>query len=140
MAKQRMIRPEPEPAGNTEVLRAHVLDERLLRENAETNFGLYGYYGLSVFYPAGEWTRDRILTEKLKDAAQLTVLRVDDLVIEGLRVLPTGAEPHGDIVEALVTGRAGDHPGHLDPLVAAVMGARHHVEDNPFHRPGEEMP
>lgn len=70
MVKQRMIRAEPAKAGDAEALRAHRLDERVLRENAETSFALHGFYGLSVFCPAGTWSRDRILAEKLNIAAQ----------------------------------------------------------------------
>ena len=137
MTKQRMIREEPEPPGEAEVLRAHLLDAQLLRENAETNFALYGFYGLSVFYPAGDWTRDRILAERLRDAAKITVLRRDDLAARDLRVLPTGMLPHGDIVSILTTGQPDGDAGDLDALIAAARAVRHHVEDNPHYRGGE---
>lgn len=140
MTKQRMIREEPEASGDAQVLRAYPLDEQSLRENAETNFGLYGFYGVSVFYPIGDWTMDRILTEKLSEVAQLTVFRRDDLDASDLRVLPTGTAPHGDIVGLLVTGRPDDLAGDLETLIAAVLASRHHLEGNPYHRSGEEIP
>jgi hypothetical protein len=138
MSKQRMIREEPDAAGDAEVLRAHLLNSQLLRENAETNFALYGFYGLSVFYPVGDWPKDRILAEKLQDAAKVTVLRRNDLAARDLRVLPTGAEPHGDIVGALTTGHPGGDAGDPNALIAAIRAVRHHVEDNPHYRRGDE--
>ncbi|HET7387610.1 MAG TPA: hypothetical protein VFJ19_13215 [Nocardioidaceae bacterium] len=140
MTRQRMIRDEPEAHGDAEVLRAHPMDEQSLRENAETNFGLYGFYGLSVFYPIGDWTKERILTEKLSEVTQVTVFRRADLATSDLRVLPTGAEPHGDIVGVPVTGRPENLPADRDALIAAVLASRHHLEQNPYHRGGEEMP
>lgn len=137
MVKQRLIRDDLPLDGDVEILRAHLLDDDLLRRNAELNFELYAFYGVSVFHPTGVWTKDRILAEKLNNAAQLTVFTVAALAASGLEVLATGAEPHGDIVILGTTGRNGEDPGDLDSLVSNVQSTEHRVEDNPHHRPEE---
>ncbi len=139
MVKQRLIRDDPPLDGDVEILRAHLLDDDLLRRNAELSFEFYGFYGLSVFHPTGAWAKDRILAEKLNNAAHLTVFTVAALAATGLEVLPTGAEPHGDIVILGTTGRNDDDPGDLDTLVSDVQSTEHRVEENPHHR-HEENP
>lgn len=140
MPRQRLIRRAEPLAADTQVLRGHLLDEGLLRESAAANFELYGFYGLSVFYLTGGWSKDRILVEKLNGAPRVTVLTAGDLEAKDLRVLPTGAEPHGDIVGQLTSGLAGDEPGDLDALIASLLATRRRVEDNPHYRGAEEAP
>ncbi len=92
-----------------------------------------------MFHPTEAWPKDRILAEKLNNAAHLTVFTVAALAATGLEVLPTGAEPHGDIVILGTTSRNDDDPGDLDSLVSDVQSAERRVEENPHHR-HEENP
>lgn len=136
VSRVRVLREEPLLAGDEEVIRGGPLSSDVLRTNAEANFRLFGFYGLSVFCASGIWSRDRILGEHLRRFSVASIPRVDDLRELGLKVLLTGREPHGDIVGLLTTGIPGESPGERESLVAAVASARHHVVSNPYF--GEE--
>lgn len=71
--------------------------------------------------------------------SHLTVFTVAELAANDLVVLPTGAEPHGDVVTVGTSDRSSDAPGDLGALVAAVRSTNHREEENPHHR-HEEHP
>ena len=138
MVSLRFIRDEPPLDRSVEVIRGGLLDPRTLRLNADANFKLFGFYGLSVYCVRAPWTRGQVMSHHLRRFSLVSILEVGDLEDLGLQVLLTGREPHGDVVGILTTGRLGGTPGEPGALVATAVKARHHVVVNPYH--GEEDP
>lgn len=127
MTKQRMRRGEPPPAPDAVVLRGGALDRDVLRADAETNFAVYGFHGLSVWVPTDAAGEDRLLATKLLKSRLVHRFVVADLLARGLEIWDTGQSPHYDLVYL----RDGDG----DDLVAAVIATHSTALINPHHDP-----
>ena len=127
MAKQRMRRGENPREPEAVVLRTGELDENTLRRDAEKNFEIYGFYGLSVWVPGSAAELDALLANKLKAAAEVIRFAAGDLYARGLDLWDTGQYPHYDGVYLV-----GDS---LDGLVAAFLSAPRTVLVNQRYDP-----
>ena len=130
MTKQRMRRGESPPAPDAVVLRGGGLDRDVLIADAETNFAVYGFYGLSVWVAAdaadaaGE---DALLASKLLKSRIVRRFVVSDLLARNLDLWDTGQSPHYD----LVYQRGAD----VNALVDAVLATHSTTLINPHHDP-----
>lgn len=127
MTKQRMRRGEPSPAPDAVVLRGGALDRDVLRADAETNYAVYGFYGLSVWAPADAAGEDVLLATKLLKSRIVRRFLVADLIAGGLELWDTGQSPHYDLVYL--------RDGGVDDLVAAVIATHSTTLINPHHDP-----
>lgn len=127
MTKQRMRRGEPPPAPDAAVLRGGDLDREQLRADAETNFAVYGFYGLSVWVPSDPAGEDRLLATKLLKSRIVRRFRASDLVAGGLDLWDTGQSPHYDLVYL--------QGADADALVDAVIATQSTTVINPYHDP-----
>lgn len=127
MTKQRMRRGEPPPASDAVVLRGGGLDRDTLRADAETNFAVYGFYGLSVWVPADAVGEDTLLVTKLLKSRIVRRFLVADLLARGLEVWDTGQSPHYDLVYV--------RDADVDALVDAVIATPATTLINQHHDP-----
>ena len=130
MTKRRLRRHGPPPERGTEVLRGHRLDADRSREAAAFNHAVYGFYGISVWSPTPQFSREVILATKLRAATEVTVLTAGDLYDRGLRLWDTGQEPHYDVVCV--------ESDDLDALITGLLQATHVVLDNEHYDPEGE--
>ena len=96
MTKQRMRRGEPAPSPDAVVLRGGGLDRDVLIADAETNFAVYGFYGLSVWVPADTAGEDALLATKLLKSRLVRRFLVADL-LHAVSNCGTRANPHTTI-------------------------------------------
>ena len=127
MTKRRMRRGESPPDPGAVVLRGDVLDAQTLREDATTNFELYGFYGISVWVPTQERTTDALLATKLLKSQVVLRFTARDLTTQHLELWDTGQSPHYDVVYV----RSDD----LDALVNALLAAPNTIMINPHYDP-----
>lgn len=127
MTKQRMRRGEPPPALNAVVLRGGDLNREQLRADAETNFAVYGFYGLSVWVPDDDHTESAVLATKLLKSRVVRRFVVADLLARGLELWDTGQSPHYDLVYV--------RDADVDALVDAVIATPATTLINVHHDP-----
>lgn len=124
--KQRFIRVGDELTDEvTVVVRGGELEPELLREDAQRNHSIYGSYGISVFA-----TRDITVDELAQQPplvrfARLTLMTAGALRSAGLRLEPTGRNPHHFDITF-------DDPADG---VARLLGCEHRTVINPYHEP-----
>jgi hypothetical protein len=80
-------------------------DRQTLVDDATFNFDLFGYYGLSVWAFSDRWPLSRVLLEKTRRAGHVVVFSAADLQQRSLGLVPSGRDPHYDIVLGRVYGR-----------------------------------
>jgi hypothetical protein len=122
-----MRRGEPPPAPDAGVLRGGALDRDVLRADAETNFAVYGFYGLSVWVPDDAAGEDALLASKLLKSRIVRRFVVASLLARGLELWDTGQSPHYDLVYLLAAD--------VDALVDAVIATPCTTLINPHHDP-----
>ena len=127
MIKQRMRRGDPPPAPDAVVLRGGMLDHDVLVADAETNFAVYGFYGLSVWVPADAAGEDTLFATKLLKSRLVRRFVVADLIDRGLELWDTGQSPHYDLVYL--------RGANVDALVDAVIATHSTTLINPHHDP-----
>jgi hypothetical protein len=127
MTKQRMRRGEKTPHPDAEVLRGGALDPQKLRQDATTNFELYGFYGISVWVPTQERTADVLLATKLLKSQVVLRFTARELIAQHLELWDTGQSPHYDVVYV----RADDP----EPLINAVLTTPNTIMINPHYDP-----
>lgn len=115
MAKKRMRRGAGRLAASALVVRGGSFDPSMLAVDADRNFEVYGFYGLSVWAAEGEAGVEDLLSRRFVSTRYVNVFRVGDLYAEGLHLWDTGQEPHYDVVHL--------EGGQLDELVAAILAA-----------------
>ena len=109
------------------MLRTGELDTDTLRRDADSNFEIYGFYGLSVWVPSTDVEFDGLMAGKLKAALEVIQFVAADLYARTLSLWDTGQYPHYDGVYLV-----GDH---LDALVEAFLSAPHTLVINPHYDP-----
>lgn len=82
--KQRQRRGEPLPDEAAFVVRADLLDPGVLKESAQENHAIYGFYGISVFAEVGGITWEAIATTKLRRAEWVVLFTTRALLANGL--------------------------------------------------------
>jgi hypothetical protein len=127
MTKQRMRRGGGAPASDAVVLRGGSLDPQILREDAGTNFAVYGFYGLSVWLPDERHPEDALLATKLLKSRVVRRFTAGDLTARDLELWDTGQSPHYDVVYIRAASP--------DDLVEAVVAAPCTTVINPSYDP-----
>lgn len=123
--KKRHRRGDPLPAEAAVVVRGDLLDPATLRQSAEENHEIYGFFGISVFAEVGGATWVEISGTKLARAEWVVLFTVELLVEAGLELWDTGQAPHFDIVHE-----------DIDELIGRILGTEHRVVRNPSHDQG----
>lgn len=98
MVKQRMRRGEQPRDPAAIVLRGDGLDEEYLNRDAEANFAIYGFYGLSVWVPGANVSEDDILAGKLVKAQTVVRFVAGDLYTRDLRPVPRPGRRPGPMI------------------------------------------
>jgi hypothetical protein len=101
------------------VVRGDLLDPDALRHDAEENFEVYGFWGISVFAEVGGVDVFWIASHRLARAEWLAVFTVGDLLEAGLDLWDTGQSPHYDVVY-----------GEVDELVRRLVACPHRIIPN----------
>jgi len=127
MTKQGMRRGEPAPGPDAVVLRGGGIERDVLIADAETNFAVYGFYGLSVWVPADADGEATLLATKLLKSRIVRRFLVADLLARGLEMWDTGQSPHYDLVYV--------RDGDVETLVVAVIATHNTTLINPHHDP-----
>jgi hypothetical protein len=122
-----MRRGEPPRDAVSVVLRTGDLDVDTLARDAEANFDIYGFYGLSVWVTGPDITLADLLAGKLKGAIEVAQFRAGDLYARSLHLWDTGQYPHYDVVH--------DDGATLDALVSAMRLAPFTAVTNPYYEP-----
>jgi len=122
-----MRRGENTPDPDAGVLCGDVLDAQTLRQDATTNFELFGFYGISVWVPTQDRTADVLLATKLLKSQVVLRFTARDLTAQHLELWDTGQSPHYDVVYV----RADDP----DALVNALLAAPNTIMINPHYDP-----
>jgi hypothetical protein len=104
-------------------VRGDLLDPDALREDANDNFEIYGYWGISVFAEVGGFDVDWIAAHKLNQARWLVLFRAEDLQRSGLDLRDTGQSPHYDVVHE-----------DVEELVDRMVACPHRIIRNPTGR------
>jgi hypothetical protein len=109
------------------VLRGDLLDARDLRKDGLANYGLYGFYGVSVWVPSEEKPEDDVLATKLRRSRFVIRFSAGDLYAQRLELWATGQSPHYDVVYIQAASP--------DSLVEAFMAAPYVTMINPHYDP-----
>lgn len=105
------------------MVRGGLLDRPdLLREDAEDNRALYGFFGISVWAVLSEFPLDWVLSTKLRSARFVAQIATADIGAAGLTLLATGQAPHFDVTHE-----------RLDVLVSALADMARVVRQNEFY-------
>ena len=125
MVRTRALRDEPLPGPAELVFRGILGDTGLepadLRQAAELNYELYGFYGISVWVADLAFPRALLESTKLVKFERYAEFTVADLAGCGLELWATGQRPHYDVV----------YEGNdLESLVARLAAAQHRIVDN----------
>jgi hypothetical protein len=123
--KHRARRGEPAPDETTLVIRGDLLDPDALRDDANDNFEIYGYWGLSAFAEVGGFDLNWIATRKLNRTRWLVLFRAGDLYRSGLELWDTGQSPHYDVVHE-----------DVEELVDRLVACPHRIIRNPMGHGG----
>lgn len=107
------------------IVRGDLLDPEALREDADDNFEIYGYWGISVFAEVGGFDVDQIATAKLARARWLVLCRAGDVLAAGLELWDTGQSPHYDVVHY-----------DVEQLVERLVACPHRIIRNPARPTG----
>ncbi len=89
--RQRMRRGEGVPPDATVIVRANRLDPDELVIDAERNYDVYGFYGISVFAESGGQAWMTIARDKFSEAEWIVIFTAGDLIDAGLELWDTGA-------------------------------------------------
>lgn len=102
-------------------------DRRRLLADATLNHTEFGYFGLSLWGLSPRWPYERVLAERCGVSRWVALYRVADLGELGLKVLPSGREPHFDVTVETVRipprHTAGSLNWTADDLVDRFLGA-----------------
>lgn len=109
------------------VLGSGSLDREALREDAATNFAVYGFHGLSVWIQPYPESEDALLATKLLKSRVVRRFAATDLAARDLELWDTGQSPHYDVVSL----RGAD----LGALVNAVIATPYTTVINPQFDP-----
>jgi hypothetical protein len=122
--KQRYVRVGDEIADNVSVVvRGGFLDADVLRTDSLRNFAVYGTYGVSVFASRDITLDEMAQAPPMVRFGQLTLMTVEALRREGLRLEPTGRNPrHFDVAF-----------DDLEQGVERLLGCEHRTIVNPYH-------
>ncbi len=124
--RQRKRRGESVPPAATVIVRANRLDPNALVIDAQRNYDVYGFYGISVFAGSGERTWMSIAQEKFALAEWIVLFSAGDLIDAGLELWDTGVEPHFHVVHE-----------DLPQLIRRILATPHRVHLNPYSRRSE---
>ncbi len=122
--KLRLLRPGDElRSDDTLVARGGRLEGDVLKEDARQYASIYGTYGISVFAERGTSIDELAQQPPLVRFEVVTLLTVGALKSAGLRLEPTGRNPHHFTV-------AWDD---LDAGIERLLGCEYEVWRNPYH-------
>jgi hypothetical protein len=127
VTRQRLRRLEGPPESDALVLRGDLLDAQTLRKDALANYGLYGFYGISVWVPSEGTPEEVVLATKLRRSRFVLRFTAGDLYLQRLELWATGQSPHYDVVYTQAAS--------LDSFIEALMTAPHVTMINPHYDP-----
>jgi hypothetical protein len=107
------------------VIRGGQLDPDTLRADAERYRAVYGVYGISVFAARGVTVDELAQQAPLVRFENLTLTTVGAVRRAGLRLEPTGRNPHHFTLVF----------DDLDQGIDRLRGCEHRVWPNPYHEP-----
>jgi hypothetical protein len=106
-----------------------------LEQAARENCDRFGWWGVSVFVVVDEQAELDLLRDRSSRSPRMAHIEVSAIHEAGLQLLPTGKNPHHDVVILAGEGSPGDDELALRELLDRLVGVRHTVKDNPFHTP-----
>ena len=107
------------------MVRGDLLDPNELESDAQGNFEIYDFYGLSVYAEVGGIDVDWIGRHKLRRAQWLVLFEIRHILDAGLELWDTGLTPHYDVVHADAV-----------ELVRRFVGCRHRIVRNAHYQEG----
>lgn len=114
----------------------HVFDRAILIADANHNFDVFGYYGLSLWLVSDTWTLERVLDTKTRKARRVALFNAGALSAQGLSLVPSGKLPHYDASLGPAYGVCTSVQASADSareLVDRFITATYTVETNPFY-------
>lgn len=119
-----------------------VFDRDILATDADYNFELFGYYGLSLWLVSESWPLDRVLSEKCRRSRRIVMFEAGALQGSGLGLVPSGRQPHYDASVGSVDGQLFTSVRVTAPtaeeLVDRFLSAAYTLRDNEFHDQGQD--
>ena len=109
--------------GDIMLMRGGDLDPEILRADAARYYSIYGVYGISVFAVRDVTVGELAQQVPLVRFDRLSLLKVSDVLVAGMRLEPTGRNPRHYTVsfDDLVDG------------VRRLVSCPHHVMPNAYH-------
>lgn len=124
MVKQRFVRDGDVLEDDVElVVRGGPLDPDVLRVDALRTYSVYGAYGVSVFAVRGTTVDELAQQQPLVRFRCVTLVFVRSIREAGLRLDPTGRNPHHFTISF----------DELDAGIARLCGCDFKIWENPYH-------
>ncbi|MBV9660343.1 MAG: hypothetical protein JO337_04220 [Acidimicrobiales bacterium] len=125
------LRVQEPPASSVLVVRGGPITSEKLLHAARREQAVYTWQGsplacVSAEAVMGEWTLERLLSERLATRTTYATTTVGEVLMAGLVLLPTFAEPHYDVVLEDATAEQ----------VARLMSILSEPIQNPYRRKG----